>query len=122
MQQEEGPTQQTLQVIDDRLEASLSDVLRSFFPHEPDVNENFFEMGATSLDLLQMSGHIKSIYGIEVPVVMMYSHPTIASLAAELKKIHGVKEEKQAVTESSNLRKQAMAEGKNRRKQRLKRK
>ncbi|MFB8733522.1 hypothetical protein ACEQPO_04985 [Bacillus sp. SL00103] len=23
-------------------------------------------MGATSLDLLQMSGHIKSIYGIEV--------------------------------------------------------
>ncbi|MFB8733521.1 hypothetical protein ACEQPO_04980 [Bacillus sp. SL00103] len=29
--QEEGPTQQTLQVIDDRLEASLSDVLRSFF-------------------------------------------------------------------------------------------
>ncbi|MEH7633894.1 type I polyketide synthase [Bacillus pumilus] len=122
MQQEEGPTQQTLQVIDDRLEASLSDVLSSFFPHEPDVNENFFEMGATSLDLLQMSGHIKSIYGIEVPVVMMYSHPTIASLAAELKKIHGVKEEKQAVTESSNLRKQAMADGKNRRKQRLKRK
>lgn len=122
MQQEEGPTQQTLQVIDDRLEASLSDVLRSFFPHEPDVNENFFEMGATSLDLLQISGHIKSIYGIEVPVVMMYSHPTIASLAVELKKIHGVKEEKQAVTESSNLRKQAMAEGKNRRKQRLKRK
>lgn len=79
-------------------------------------------MGATSLDLLQMSGHIKSVYGIEVPVVMMYSHPTIASLAAELKKIHGVKEEKQAVTESSNLRKQAMADGKNRRKQRLKRK
>jgi NAD(P)-dependent dehydrogenase (short-subunit alcohol dehydrogenase family)/acyl carrier protein len=122
MQKKEEPTQQISQVIDDRLEASLSDVLSSFFPHEPDVNENFFEMGATSLDLLQMSGHIKSIYGIEVPVVMMYSHPTIASLAAELKKIHGVKEEKQAVTESSNLRKQAMADGKNRRKQRLKRK
>lgn len=122
MQQEEEPSQQISQVIDDRLEASLCDVLSSFFPHEPDVNENFFEMGATSLDLLQMSGHIKSIYGIEVPVVMMYSHPTIASLAAELKKIHGVKEEKQAVTESSNLRKQAMADGKNRRKQRLKRK
>ena len=70
-------------------------------------------MGATSLDLLQMSGQIKSIYGIEVPVVMMYSHPTIAALAAELKKIHGVeKQEKQAVTESTNLRKQAMAEGK----------
>ncbi|RAU04325.1 polyketide synthase [Bacillus pumilus] len=122
MQQEEEPSQQISQAIDDRLEASLCDVLSSFFPHEPDVNENFFEMGATSLDLLQMSGHIKSIYGIEVPVVMMYSHPTIASLAAELKKIHGVKEEKQAVTESSNLRKQAMADGKNRRKQRLKRK
>ncbi|MFX0571926.1 SDR family NAD(P)-dependent oxidoreductase [Bacillus pumilus] len=122
MQQEEEPSQQISQVIDDRLEGSLSDVLSSFFPHEPDVNENFFEMGATSLDLLQMSGHIKSIYGIEVPVVMMYSHPTIASLAAELKKIHGVKEEKQAVNESSNLRKQAMADGKNRRKQRLKRK
>ncbi|MGK9389361.1 type I polyketide synthase [Bacillus sp. RK1064] len=122
MQQEEEPSQEISQVIDDRLEASLSDVLSSFFHHEPDVNENFFEMGATSLDLLQMSGHIKSVYGIEVPVVMMYSHPTIASLAAELKKIHGVKEEKQAVTESSNLRKQAMADGKNRRKQRLKRK
>ncbi|AMM96464.1 type I polyketide synthase [Bacillus pumilus] len=122
MQEEKESSQQISQVIDDRLEVSLSDALSSFFPHEPDVNENFFEMGATSLDLLQMSGHIKSIYGIEVPVVMMYSHPTIASLAAELKKIHGVKEEKQAVTESSNLRKQAMADGKNRRKQRLKRK
>ncbi|WP_249705257.1 type I polyketide synthase [Bacillus zhangzhouensis] len=122
VQLEDAPSQEISQVIDERLEASLSDVLSSFFKHEPDVNENFFEMGATSLDLLQMSGHIKSVYGIEVPVVMMYSHPTIASLAAELKKIHGVKEEKQAVTESSNLRKQAMAEGKNRRKQRLKRK
>ncbi|MEB2359020.1 SDR family NAD(P)-dependent oxidoreductase [Bacillus pumilus] len=122
MQEEKESSQQISQVIDDRLEVSLSDALSSFFPHEPDMNENFFEMGATSLDLLQMSGHIKSIYGIEVPVVMMYSHPTIASLAAELKKIHGVKEEKQAVTESSNLRKQAMADGKNRRKQRLKRK
>ncbi|AVM22922.1 type I polyketide synthase [Bacillus pumilus] len=122
IQEEKESCQQISQVIDDRLEVSLNDALSSFFPHEPDVNENFFEMGATSLDLLQMSGHIKSIYGIEVPVVMMYSHPTIASLAAELKKIHGVKEEKQAVTESSNLRKQAMADGKNRRKQRLKRK
>ncbi|WP_156417728.1 beta-ketoacyl reductase, partial [Bacillus sp. AM 13(2015)] len=122
LKQEEEPSQEISQVIDDRLEASLCDVLSSFFSHEPDVNENFFEMGATSLDLLQMSGQIKSIYGIEVPVVMMYSHPTIASLAAELKKIHGVKEEKQAVTESTNLRKQAMTEGKNRRKQRLKRK
>ncbi|MEI4789436.1 SDR family NAD(P)-dependent oxidoreductase [Bacillus sp. FJAT-53060] len=122
VQQEETPLQEISQGIDDRLESSLSDVLSSFFKHEPDVNENFFEMGATSLDLLQMSGHIKSVYGIEVPVVMMYSHPTIASLAAELKRIHGVKEEKPAVAESSKLRKQAMAEGKNRRKQRLKRK
>ncbi|MDM5297137.1 SDR family NAD(P)-dependent oxidoreductase [Bacillus pumilus] len=118
----DAPSNEVSHMIDDRLEASLSDVLSTFFKHEPDVNENFFEMGATSLDLLQMSGHIKSVYGIEVPVVMMYSHPTIASLAAEIKNIHGVKEENQVVTESSNLRKQAMAEGKNRRKQRLKRK
>jgi acyl carrier protein len=109
-------------VIDDSLEASLSDLLKTFFKHEPDVNENFFEMGATSLDLLQISGHIKSAYGIDVPVVMMYSHPTIASLAEELKKVYGVKEDNQAQAELSNLRKQAMSEGKNRHKQRLKRK
>ncbi|KAB2495266.1 type I polyketide synthase [Priestia endophytica] len=109
-------------VIDDSLEASLSDLLKAFFKHKPDVNENFFELGATSLDLLQISGHIKSAYGIDVPVVMMYSHPTIASLAEELKKVYGVKEDNQAQAELSNLRKQAMAEGKNRRKQRLKRK
>ncbi|MDZ5608982.1 SDR family NAD(P)-dependent oxidoreductase [Bacillus pseudomycoides] len=102
------------------LEEKLTNIFKDFFhSQQTDINENFFELGASSLDLLQVSGIIKSELGLEVPVVMMYSHPSIASLANAIKSQHGNNEHENV---KKIDRQQAINEGKNRRKQRLIRK
>ena len=45
---------------------------------------NFFELGATSLAILQVNNQLKRIFAKEIPVVAMYSYPSIALLAGFL--------------------------------------
>lgn len=44
----------------DTLEERLMNIFKDYFHSETDVNMNFFELGASSLDLLQVSGRIKT--------------------------------------------------------------
>ncbi|MCY7979658.1 type I polyketide synthase [Bacillus inaquosorum] len=104
----------------DTLEERLMNIFKDYFHSETDVNMNFFELGASSLDLLQVSGRIKNELGVDIPVVMMYAHPTVASLTQAVKAqqsgddlhIKGIEPDRQ----------KAINEGKNRRKQRMRRK
>ncbi|KAA6447680.1 type I polyketide synthase [Bacillus swezeyi] len=105
----------------DDLEEKLNATFSEFFDSQDiDVNMNFFELGASSLDLLQVSSKIQSQLGLDIPVVMMYSHPTVASLVRAVKSQNGFVEEKESGKELD--RKRAINEGKNRRKQRIRRK
>lgn len=104
----------------DTLEERLMNIFKDYFHSETDVNMNFFELGASSLDLLQVSGRIKNELGVDIPVVMMYAHSTVAALTQAVKAqqsgddlhIKGIEPDRQ----------KAINEGKNRRKQRMRRK
>ena len=48
------------------------------------VNDNFFEVGGTSLRLVQVNSKLRQAFNRSIPVVEMFRHPTISDLARYL--------------------------------------
>jgi amino acid adenylation domain-containing protein len=46
--------------------------------------ENFFDLGGNSLLLIQVHGRLQEAFGREIPMVELFSHTTVRSLAAHL--------------------------------------
>ncbi len=46
------------------------------------LRDNFFDLGATSLDLVQVNATLKASFMLEIPLVALYEYPTIETLAA----------------------------------------
>jgi acyl transferase domain-containing protein/acyl carrier protein len=42
------------------------------------IHDNFFDLGATSLDIIQVNNRLKEVFARDIPLVTMYSYPTIA--------------------------------------------
>jgi amino acid adenylation domain-containing protein len=45
------------------------------------LDENFFDLGGTSLDIFKVNARMKEIFKKQIPTVMMFKHSTIRSLA-----------------------------------------
>ena len=48
------------------------------------VHDNFFDIGGHSLLVVGLQGRVREAFGIELPVVALFEHPTIAALASRL--------------------------------------
>jgi amino acid adenylation domain-containing protein len=104
-----GPGNQTEQL--------LVDIWKAFFGFDRiGIHDNFFELGATSLDIVQLNGHLKDKFGREIPVEKLFTYPTIGSLAGYLDQ-GGVNRE---FGDEEMKRDQMLAKGKNRLKSRKK--
>lgn len=69
----------------DALEAAIADIFqRALSVSRIGVEDNFFDLGGDSLMALQVIGEMKKMLDMEVPVVNLYEHLTIRSLAASL--------------------------------------
>jgi acyl carrier protein len=67
------------------LELSIAAVWQSMFGMERvGIEENFFELGGHSLLLVQMHSRLRETLKIEFPIVTLFEHPTIRSLAHHL--------------------------------------
>ncbi len=63
------------------------------------IHDNFFELGASSLDIIQVNHKLNALLGKELSVVTFYTYPTVHSLAMHLdeekqSKVALIKEEK----------------------------
>jgi len=47
---------------------------------EVGLNDNFFDLGGTSLDIITVISKINKKFGKEIPIVEMFTYPTIASI------------------------------------------
>ena len=54
------------------------------------IHDNFFDLGATSLTLMNINHLVKESLGEEIPVVKMYIYPTLAELGRYLDQEEGV--------------------------------
>lgn len=48
------------------------------------IHQNFFELGGTSVHMVQILNKVRAEFGREVPVTEIFRHPTVSSLAAYL--------------------------------------
>ena len=68
-----------------QIEHQLCEIWQNFFGLEQvGVHDNFFELGASSIDLIQITKQLPSVLGQEVPVLTLFTHPTIRTLVDHL--------------------------------------
>jgi acyl carrier protein len=48
------------------------------------VNDNYFELGGDSLLATQLVSQVRSMFEVELPLVELFRHPTLAELAASI--------------------------------------
>lgn len=70
----------------DEREQALSELWSGYLGLEKvGVNDNFFELGATSLDIIHLNNRLEKILERQLPVVTMFTYPTIDALSSFLK-------------------------------------
>jgi amino acid adenylation domain-containing protein len=70
------------------VEASLCQLCEELLSVENvGINHNFFEMGGHSLLATQFTSRIRDKFGVELPLRILFEHPTIAELAVEIEKL-----------------------------------
>jgi acyl carrier protein len=63
----------------------IREVWKSLFGvDDVDANQNFFELGATSLDIVQLTARIRASLACEIAPTVLYNHPNINALAHHL--------------------------------------
>jgi amino acid adenylation domain-containing protein len=67
------------------LEKTLAALWSEVLPHPaPGLNDNFFDIGGTSLKLVEAHSRLVRALHRQIPVTALFQHPTIGSLAAYL--------------------------------------
>jgi amino acid adenylation domain-containing protein len=67
------------------IEKILSGIWQTYFGLEQvGIEDNFFELGATSLDMIQLNRKVKEATGKELAVTTLFRYPNIRSLALHL--------------------------------------
>jgi amino acid adenylation domain-containing protein/non-ribosomal peptide synthase protein (TIGR01720 family) len=57
------------------------------------IRDNFFDLGGNSLDFIKISNKLKEKLGLDIPVVTLFTYPTICSLELYLTREQGVEED-----------------------------
>ncbi|MCP4150770.1 MAG: amino acid adenylation domain-containing protein [bacterium] len=67
------------------------------------LNDNFFDIGGNSLGLIQVNNKLKEVLQQDIPALMMFEYPTIASIIKYLEKNTAKKETKGDTKEKSRI-------------------
>jgi amino acid adenylation domain-containing protein len=96
------------------LESSLASIWAALLElDEVGVNDNFFELGGNSILSLRLGLEIRRRLGREVPVVILFQYPTVATLASYLAEPEGqAPTAKAEFKERASKQKMAFARGK----------
>jgi hypothetical protein len=82
------------------------------------TKDNFFDVGGNSLNVIQVSGKLKELIKQDVPVVTIFTYPTIHTLAENL----GLENTGSPVDQHQTARDEERERGKSRLKQRIRKK
>jgi polyketide synthase PksN len=70
----------------DQLENAISETWKLFFSlPQVGLDDNLFDIGATSLDVIQINAMLRKILKRNIPILEIFNHPTIRSLAGYLR-------------------------------------
>jgi len=95
------------------IERELSKIWSDVFAIEESaisIEQNFFEVGGNSINIIQISNQIEAKYGVEMPVALFFQYTTIKAMAAFIKQSQSSGEEQPQVerpSENTNNNKNA---------------
>jgi len=101
------------------IEKQIADIWTQLLSlEEIGIDDNFFDLGGNSLDLIRVNRQIKESLGRDIPVTMMFKHSTIRSLAAYMEEgannlsgaqdIEDIKKLDKSLDKGKNMLKQRM--------------
>jgi acyl carrier protein len=67
------------------------------------VNDNFFYLGGNSLFGTQVIGRLRDAFNVEVPLLRLFDHPTVADLAEEVERLMVAKLDAMSEEEAQRL-------------------
>ena len=78
-----------------KIEQTIAGLWKNYLGiEEVGVNDNFFDLGATSLDIIQVNIQLKEVLRKDIHVVKFFTNPTVSSLARYIIKGHEEKGER----------------------------
>ena len=104
-----------------RAEKTIAEIVRDVLDLDTlRVEDNFFEMGGNSLLLVQVHGRLEAAFGRTIPMVALFNHPSVRSLAGFLSPEGDDDGRPPAAENRHRLQEGALRAGRNRLKDRLK--
>ncbi|MEM9292774.1 MAG: amino acid adenylation domain-containing protein [Acidobacteriota bacterium] len=96
------------------MERRVAEAVEAVLGTAPGREENFFDLGAHSLRMVQVQERLEKELGREVPVLEMFRHPSVAALAAYLESSQQPPEVATAAFAAASDRGEALGRGRNR--------
>jgi acyl carrier protein len=77
----------TIHIVQSKsVEENIINIWKEYLGHkEISLHDNIFELGASSLDVVQVRNILKSSFGIDVPVTALFEYPTIHAFVKFIK-------------------------------------
>jgi NAD(P)-dependent dehydrogenase (short-subunit alcohol dehydrogenase family)/acyl carrier protein len=70
---------------DNWLEQTIANILQDFLGiRQVGINDNFFELGATSLNIININNQLREKLQQDIPIVLWFDNPTISALSRHL--------------------------------------
>jgi amino acid adenylation domain-containing protein len=87
-------------LVEERLAAIIAPLLRV---DQVGVNDNFFLLGGHSLLGTQLITRVSESFGINLPLLSLFDHPTVAGMSVEIERLILAKIESSEVTDSRSM-------------------
>jgi acyl carrier protein len=55
------------------------------------IHDNFFALGGTSLQAIQVISRVRSVFGVEIPVAEFFQNPTVSGIATAVDRLRSAK-------------------------------
>lgn len=75
------------------------------------INESFFDIGGTSINIIQVNTRIRDVFNQNIPMVKLFEYPTIKEFARYLEQMENTREDKKETVTEQDMQKFDMLQG-----------
>lgn len=87
-----------------KMQQTIVTVFQNFFGYEEiGIDDNFFDLGASSLDMIQIINNLRKTLNTNIPILKLFTNPTIRTLTDNLNETENNEQPKASIDRSKKL-------------------